>query len=86
MEKYIGENLAFLNNVFKWLIDQDNIKIMRRNLLSSHVACYKTYSGHDQRLERTMESSLMVMEALEGYSERLRYDIMVSYCLPYYAA
>jgi hypothetical protein len=35
-------------------------------------------TGHDQRLERTMESSLMVMEALEGYSQMIRYEIMVS--------
>jgi hypothetical protein len=28
------------------------------------------FNGHDQRLERTMESALMVMEALEGFSER----------------
>ena len=34
------------------------------------------FNGHDQRLERMMESSLMVMEALEGYTERLQYDIV----------
>jgi hypothetical protein len=28
------------------------------------------FNGHDQRLERTMESTLMVMEALEGFSDR----------------
>ena len=34
------------------------------------------FNGHDQRLDRMMESTLMVMEALEGYSERLVYDIV----------
>ncbi len=34
------------------------------------------FNGHDQRLERMMESSLMVMEALEGYTERIKYDIV----------
>ena len=34
------------------------------------------FNGHDQRLDRMMESALMVMEALEGYSERIVYDIV----------
>jgi len=34
------------------------------------------FNGHDQRLERTLESALMVMEALDGFSERLKYDIV----------
>jgi len=34
------------------------------------------FNGHDQRLERQMESALMVMEALEGYSEHIQYDIV----------
>merc|ERR1711879_1071343 len=34
------------------------------------------FNGHDQRLERMMESTLMVMEALEGYEEKLKYDIV----------
>ena len=29
------------------------------------------FNGHDQRLERMLESTLMVMEALEGYGERV---------------
>lgn len=35
-----------------------------------------SFSGHDQRLERMMESALMVMEALEGYSDKIQYDIV----------
>ena len=34
------------------------------------------FNGHDQRLERMLESCLMVMEALEGYGERIKYDIV----------
>merc|ERR1719270_2866032 len=34
------------------------------------------FNGHDQRLERMLESSLMVMEALEGYGERIVYDVI----------
>ena len=33
-------------------------------------------NGHDQRLERMLESCLMLMEGLEGYGERIRYDIV----------
>ena len=29
------------------------------------------FNGHDQRLERMLESTLMVMEALEGYGDRV---------------
>jgi hypothetical protein len=32
--------------------------------------------GLDQRLERMMESALLVMEALEGYSDKIKYDIV----------
>ena len=28
------------------------------------------FNGHDQRLERMLESTLMVMEALDGYGDR----------------
>lgn len=34
------------------------------------------FNGHDQRLERMMESALLVMEALEGYSDKIKYDII----------
>ena len=33
------------------------------------------FNGHDQRLERMLESTLMVMEALEGFGDRIKYDI-----------
>ena len=33
------------------------------------------FNGHDSRLERSLESALMVMEALDGHGERLQYDI-----------
>merc|ERR1711878_23256 len=33
------------------------------------------FNGHDQRLERMMESTLMVMEALEGFGDRIKYDV-----------
>ena len=29
------------------------------------------FNGHDQRLERMLESTLMVMEALDGYGDRV---------------
>ena len=32
------------------------------------------FNGHDQRLERMLESTLMVMEALEGYGDRVSVD------------
>ncbi|KAG0722072.1 von Willebrand factor A domain-containing protein 8 [Chionoecetes opilio] len=33
------------------------------------------FNGHDGRLEREMEATLMVMEALEGFETKLKYDI-----------
>ena len=30
------------------------------------------FNGHDSRLERMLESTVMVMEAFEGHSERLK--------------
>ena len=29
------------------------------------------FNGHDARLERMLESTIMVMEALEGYGDRV---------------
>ena len=34
------------------------------------------FNGHDQRLERMLESALMVMEALYGFDDRFKYDIV----------
>merc|ERR1719433_2377540 len=34
------------------------------------------FNGHDQRLERMLESTLMVMEAFEGYGDRIVYDVI----------
>jgi len=36
---------------------------------------YFFFKGHDHRLERTLESVLMVMEALDGYSEKFKFEI-----------
>merc|ERR1739838_1055237 len=33
------------------------------------------FNGHDQRLERMLESTLMVMEGLEGFGDRIKFDI-----------
>eukprot|EP00092_Neocalanus_flemingeri_P037789 GFUD01041137.1.p1 GENE.GFUD01041137.1~~GFUD01041137.1.p1 ORF type:complete len:1900 (+),score=456.60 GFUD01041137.1:60-5702(+) len=33
------------------------------------------FNGHDQRLERMMEATLMVMEGLEGFGDRIKFDI-----------
>ena len=51
-------------------------KPKRLRLLVDVSGSMYRFNGHDQRLERMMESALMVMEALEGYSERIRYDII----------
>merc|ERR1712223_665259 len=47
-----------------------------KNQTSGELDDTKLIEGHDSRLERTMESSLMVMEALEGYSQMIKYEIM----------
>ena len=51
-------------------------KPKRLRLLVDLSGSMYRFNGHDQRLERTMESSLMVMEALEGYSQMIKYEIM----------
>jgi len=51
-------------------------KPKRLRLLVDVSGSMYRFNGHDQRLERMMESALMVMEALEGYSDRIRYDIV----------
>ncbi|XP_060072942.1 von Willebrand factor A domain-containing protein 8-like [Ylistrum balloti] len=34
------------------------------------------FNGYDGRLEREMEATLMMMEALDGYDEKIKYDIL----------
>ncbi|KAH3874341.1 hypothetical protein DPMN_037583 [Dreissena polymorpha] len=34
------------------------------------------FNGHDGRLEREMETAIMAMEALEGFEEKIKYDIV----------
>ncbi|OWF39226.1 von Willebrand factor A domain-containing protein 8 [Mizuhopecten yessoensis] len=34
------------------------------------------FNGYDGRLEREMEAALMMMEALDGYDEKIKYDIL----------
>lgn len=34
------------------------------------------FNGHDSRLDRMLESTLMVMEAFEGYGDKICYDIV----------
>merc|ERR1711953_280010 len=51
-------------------------KPKRLRLLVDVSGSMYRFNGHDQRLERMMESTLMVMEALEGYGERIKYDIV----------
>jgi len=44
-------------------------------LISNLQLTIGSIPGHDLRLERTLESALMVMEALEGYEEKFKFDI-----------
>uniref|UniRef100_A0A914QPH8 VWFA domain-containing protein n=2 Tax=Panagrolaimus davidi TaxID=227884 RepID=A0A914QPH8_9BILA len=34
------------------------------------------FNGHDKRLQKSMEAALMVMEALEGKQDKIKYDIV----------
>jgi len=51
-------------------------KPKRLRLLVDVSGSMYRFNGHDQRLERMMESTLMVMEALEGYEDKIKYDII----------
>ena len=37
---------------------------------------FSRFNGHDRRLEREMAAVLLFMEALEGYSDQWRYDVI----------
>lgn len=44
-----------------------------------HKSCYQLiyrFNGYDQRLDRELETVVMVMEAFEGFQERVQYDIV----------
>ncbi len=51
-------------------------KPKRLRLLVDVSGSMYRFNGHDQRLERTLESTLMVMEALDGYTDKVKYDIV----------
>uniref|UniRef100_A0A914DE18 Uncharacterized protein n=1 Tax=Acrobeloides nanus TaxID=290746 RepID=A0A914DE18_9BILA len=34
------------------------------------------FNGYDKRLQRSLETALLVMEALEGKEEKIKYDIV----------
>merc|ERR1712241_766640 len=51
-------------------------KPKRLRLLVDLSGSMYRFNGHDSRLERMLESALMVMEALDGHGERLQYDIV----------
>lgn len=51
-------------------------KPKRLRLLVDVSGSMYRFNGHDQRLERMMESALMVMEALEGFTDKFKYDII----------
>jgi len=51
-------------------------KPKRLKLLVDVSGSMYRFNGHDQRLERMLESCLMVMEGLQGYTERIKYDIV----------
>ena len=53
---------------------QEKPKLMR--LLVDVSGSMYRFNGHDQRLERMMESALMVMEALDGHEQKFKYDII----------
>ena len=50
-------------------------KPKRLKLLVDVSGSMYRFNGHDQRLERMLESTLMVMEALEGFGDRIKFDI-----------
>ncbi len=51
-------------------------KPKRLRLLVDVSGSMYRFNGHDQRLERSMEAMIMVMEALEGYTDKIKYDII----------
>ncbi|XP_052760098.1 von Willebrand factor A domain-containing protein 8-like [Mya arenaria] len=52
---------------------QEHPKLLRL-LVDCSGSMYR-FNGHDGRLEREMEASIMAMEALEGHEEKIKFDI-----------
>ncbi|CAB4069483.1 von Willebrand factor A domain-containing protein 8 [Lepeophtheirus salmonis] len=75
------EGIAGEKNVYKKRADlnpepgsvQEKPKKLR--LLVDVSGSMYRFNGHDQRLERTLESALMVMESFQGYESKIVYDI-----------
>lgn len=38
--------------------------------------CFNSFNGYDNRLDRELEAVVMVMEAFEGFEQRVQYDIV----------
>ena len=51
-------------------------KPKRLRLLVDCSGSMYRFNGYDGRLEREMAATLMMMEALEGYEEKIKYDII----------
>ena len=54
---------------------QPQLKPKRLRLLLDASGSMYRFNGHDQRLQRSLEAALMLMEAAHGHEQRLRYDI-----------
>jgi len=75
------DGLTGEKSIYKKRGDQDpeigapQEKPKRVRLLVDVSGSMYRFNGHDQRLERMLETTLMVMEALEGFGERIKFDI-----------
>uniref|UniRef100_A0A2P2I882 von Willebrand factor A domain-containing protein 8-like n=1 Tax=Hirondellea gigas TaxID=1518452 RepID=A0A2P2I882_9CRUS len=75
------DGLAGATNIYKQRQEippeagQPQTKPKRLRLLLDASASMYRFNGHDNRLQRSMEAALMLMEACKGYESRLLYDI-----------
>lgn len=44
--------------------------------MSDTISLLNSFNGYDNRLDRELEAVVMVMEAFEGFEQRVQYDIV----------
>ncbi|CAD5229391.1 unnamed protein product [Bursaphelenchus okinawaensis] len=76
------EGIAGEKNIYRKRVEQVPepgtviTKPKRVQLLVDVSGSMYRFNGHDQRLKKSLETSLLVMEALEGKKDKIKYDIV----------
>jgi len=80
-EAKLIEGVTGEKNIYRKRVDQapdqsDQQKPKRLRLCFDVSGSMYRFNGHDQRLQRSLESALLVMEALDTKTDKIKYDIV----------